>query len=195
MLSARDLVTIVKGKGIFVNGFSVDSVTDPMHRYLQYKTERGTPLDLIHARQIIEPSIAAYAAVHHTKEDEKLLQEDVDALHLIEGDYIGLAKLDMSFHLHIAIASGNHLMPLILEPIHRMMPEIKKDVYETNTDAKESAIIWHGKILEEILRRDAEGAHQAMKWHLEIAEEHIRNMMIAKGRLQPSSNTISINKK
>ncbi len=195
MLSARDLITIVKGKGIFVKGFSVDSVTDPMHRYLQYKTERGTALDLIHARQIIEPAIAAYAAAHHTAEDEKLMQGDIDELNSFDGDYVGLAKLDISFHLHIANASSNHLMPLILEPIHRMMPDIKKDVYETNPNAKESAIEWHGKILEEILRRDPEGAHQAMKRHLEIAEEHIRNMMIAKGLLQSSDNIIKLEKK
>lgn len=179
MLSARGLITIVKGKGIFVKGFSADSVTDPLHHYLQFQSERSYVLDVIHARQLIEPPIAASAALHHTEEDIGRLEKDILELKKCTGDLSSLASLDMSFHLNIAKASQNPLMPLILDPINRLMPNIKQSVYATVADAKESAIIWHQKIFDEILRRDADAARKAMVQHLQIAEEHAEKMLEA----------------
>jgi GntR family transcriptional repressor for pyruvate dehydrogenase complex len=69
MLSARDLITIVKGKGIYVKGPSADTVTRPLHMFLQMKGEHNYVRDVIRARQIIEPAIAAEAAKNRTEED------------------------------------------------------------------------------------------------------------------------------
>lgn len=174
MLSARGLVAVVKGKGIFVSNVSVETVTDPISLYLHLKYEQESSLDVIHARQIIEPPIAASAALHHTQEDADRLAKDLDDLAKSQGDYAELSRLDMRFHLDIAKASENTLIPLILEPIHRLMPQIKSSVYENVKDAKESAIKWHKRIVDAILRRDADGARRAMTKHLEIAEQHVR---------------------
>jgi DNA-binding FadR family transcriptional regulator len=48
------------------------------------------------------------------------------------------------------------------------------------SDAKNSAVIWHRRILDAILRRDADGARKAMEEHLLIAEEHAKQMLAAK---------------
>jgi GntR family transcriptional repressor for pyruvate dehydrogenase complex len=139
--------------------------------------ERSYVLDVVHARQIIEPPIAASAALHHTEEDaEKLKKDQYDLVHS-DGDYRELSRIDMLFHLDIAKASENSLIPLILEPIHRLSPQIKSSVYATVTDAKKSAVEWHEKILTAILQRDAEGAQNAMIRHLEIAEQHTEQML------------------
>jgi Transcriptional regulators len=176
-LSARGLITIMKGKGIFVQNISSETVTDPIQLYLEMQLQRDYVLDVVHARQIIEPPIAASAALHHTEEDaEKLKKDQYDLVHS-DGDYKELSRLDMLFHLDIAKASENSLIPLILEPIHRLTPQIKSSVYATVTDAKKSAVEWHEKILSAILRRDAESARTAMIRHLEIAEQHTELML------------------
>jgi Transcriptional regulators len=176
-LSARGLITIMKGKGIFVQNISAKTVTDPIQLYLEMQLQRDYVLDVVHARQIIEPPIAASAALHHTEEDaEKLKKDQYDLVHS-DGDYKELSRLDMLFHLDIAKASENSLIPLILEPIHRLTPQIKSSVYATVTDAKKSAVEWHEKILSAILRRDAESARTAMIRHLEIAEQHTELML------------------
>ena len=180
MLSARGLITITKGKGIFVKQISADTVTAPLHLFLTLTTDRHHVLDIVHARQIIEPPIAASAAVHHTQEDADQLERDHLALEKYTGEYVELAHLDMNFHLSIARASENSILPLILEPIHRLLPQIKSSVYASVDDAKESAVIWHRKILDAILRRDADGARLAMEQHLQIAEDHARKMLAAK---------------
>jgi GntR family transcriptional repressor for pyruvate dehydrogenase complex len=178
-LSARGLITIAKGKGIFVRESSSDIIRDHLHIYLQLNSERNYVIDIIRSRQMIEPSIAYFAALNHTKEDETRLQQDIETLKNCDESFIHLAKLDMQFHLDIAKASQNSIMPLILDPIHKLMPEIKSSVYATNKDAKESAIIWHQRILDEIIRRDADGARRAMGQHLKIAEEHAEKMLKA----------------
>jgi GntR family transcriptional repressor for pyruvate dehydrogenase complex len=180
MLSARGLITITKGKGIYVKRISADTVTAPLHLFLTLTSDRHYVLDIVHARQIIEPPIAASAALHHTAQDAEQLELDHTALESYSGDYVELAKLDMNFHLSIARASENTIIPLILEPIHRLLPQIKSSVYASVEDAQESAVIWHRKILDAILRRDAEGARLAMEQHLQIAEEHARKMLAAK---------------
>jgi GntR family transcriptional regulator, transcriptional repressor for pyruvate dehydrogenase complex len=182
MLSARGLVTIEKGRGMFVNALSAAAVSDPMRLYLSMNYEKVFVLDVIRARQAIEPSIAAVAAMQRSSADIVKLQQDVDALRNASEDYAQLAGLDMTFHLDIARASQNPLMPLIIDPIHRLMPEIKSSVYATVEHARESALEWHSRITERIVAKDADGARDTMAEHLRIAEEHARRMLQVQSR-------------
>lgn len=177
MLSARGLISIVKGKGIFVTGFSAESVTLPFHRFLESQSELRYVMDVVHARQIIEPSIASFAALHSTKEDVARLKKDLRDLQECRGDFTALAALDMNFHLDIAKATGNTLMPLILEPIQRLLPDIKSSVYATIAEAKDSAVALHQKIFDAIVAHNADEAQDAMRQHLIIAEEHAEKML------------------
>ena len=167
----------MKGKGIYVQSISAETVTDPIYLYLQMQRESNYILDVIHARQIIEPPIAASAARYHTEEDAERLKKDLNDLKAYNGDYKELSRLDMLFHLDIARASENPLVPLLLEPIHRLAPRIKSSVYAAVIDAKQSAVEWHEKILTAILNRDPEGARLAMIRHLEIAEQHDKQIV------------------
>ena len=180
ILTARGLTSVVKGKGIFVRPFSVEMVTDPFHLYLQLQNNPDSVLDVVHARQLIEPPIAAAAATNRTEDDLTRLRADIDRLRANDGDFHSLGSVDMLFHMDIARASGISLMPLLLDPIHRMMPEIKSSVYASVKDAKETAIVWHERVLDMITRRDAEGARQAMTEHLKIAEQHVRKTLLSR---------------
>ena len=182
MLAARGLISIVKGKGIFVRPFSAETVTDPLHMYLQLASERNYALDLIRARQLIEPVLAAEAALRRTEEDLERLRHDMDQLRSCPEGSQDLAGLDMAFHLDVARATQNLLMPLLLDPIHRRMPEIKSSVYATVRNAKGSALVWHEKVLEKVAGRDPEGARSAMAEHLRIAEDHVKRMLAAQQR-------------
>jgi GntR family transcriptional repressor for pyruvate dehydrogenase complex len=177
MLSARGLLSIAKGKGVFVRAASAETVTDPLHLYLQRAGTKDYVLDVVHARQMIEPPIAAAAASHRTRDDLARLRKDIDDLRAARGEFRELARLDMAFHLDLARASRNAIMPLLLDPIHRLMPEIKSSVYATVADARASAVEWHERVLEKVIKRDAAGARAAMTGHLAIAEKHARRML------------------
>jgi len=176
-LEAQGLIVIIKGKGMFVNKLSSETVTNPLQKYLKHTTDRNYVLDLVHARQIIEPAIAFFAAINHNDDDIVRLEEDIKKLTVCKGGYLELANLDTMFHLNLARASRNRVMPLLLDPIHKLIPEIKSTVYETIGEAKESALVWHQKILDAVIKRDGKKAKLAMEQHLKIAEEHAERML------------------
>ncbi len=178
-LEAQGMIEIIKGKGMFVNKISSETVTNPMQKYLKFRADRNYVMDLVHARQIIEPAISYYAALNHNDEDIERLKIDIQRLKDSSGDYLELANLDTLFHLDLARASRNRIMPLLLDPIHKLIPEVKSSVYATVKDAKASAVIWHQKILDAVVSGDAQRARTAMEEHLKIAEEHAEKMLEA----------------
>lgn len=172
-LSAKGLISIEKGRGTFVRKVSAAAVTDPMFHYLRQNFHSDVILDVIHARQAIEPPIAAMAAVHRTVEELDALRRNHDRLISWKGDFGQLASLDGEFHLLVAKASNNAIMPLVIEPIHRLMPRIKLAVYNVVTDAHASAVEYHGRIVDAIADRDEAAARHWMVEHLRIAESHV----------------------
>jgi GntR family transcriptional regulator, transcriptional repressor for pyruvate dehydrogenase complex len=182
MLRARGLVSIQKGRGIFVKAVSASSVTNPMGLYLALNSKTDLALDVVHARQAIEPSIAAMAALHRTDEMVLALRENLRNLIALNDDYAGLAALDSEFHLLVAKASNNSIVPLVIEPIHELMPRIKLAVYDAIQGAKDAAVEYHEKIIEAIAAKDEKGAYYWMQQHLKKAENQIRQTILQRTR-------------
>ncbi len=179
VIHSRGLIQIIKGKGMFVREFSGQNAADPLHFYLRMNFNRSYVMDIVHARQILEPAIVELASKNRSDDDIKRMGDDIELLKTCADDFTVLSRIDTQFHVDIAKASGNSLMPLLLEPIHRLIPEIKSSVYATVKDARDSAVLWHQKIFEEITKRNNENARQAMVEHLRIAEEHAERMLKA----------------
>jgi GntR family transcriptional regulator, transcriptional repressor for pyruvate dehydrogenase complex len=177
-LNAHGMINIIKGKGVFVKDINTATVTDPLQKYLRLKLDRNYVMDLVHARQIIEPGIAYYASLNRTKEDLVQLENDLATLDDCEEGVVEFARLDMSFHLHLANASQNSVIPLILDPIHRLTPELTS-VYAAVSNAKQIAQEWHKKILKAVINKEAEKARKFMIEHLKIAEIHAEKMLEA----------------
>ncbi|HSQ74523.1 MAG TPA: FadR/GntR family transcriptional regulator [Bacteroidota bacterium] len=186
VLHSRQLILIQKGKGMFVNAMTAASVTDPMSLYLSLNFDESYVLDVIHARQAIEPSIAALAAEHRTPEQLISMHDNMRKLEVMVPGSPDLAAIDMEFHMLVARASGNLLMPLVVEPIHRLMPKIKLTIYGVVHDAKQSALQYHANVLAAIEAQDVNGARQAMTDHLLVAEHHSRLMLEARKEKQQS---------
>lgn len=180
-LSAIGLIKIEKGKGAFVKEFGAETVTDPMYRFLEFHLEREYIIDVIRARQIIEPAVAAMAATHRTEKDVEKLRKNIERHRDSLSNKKKVAEVDMEFHLLLAKASNNELIPLILDPIHRLMPKIKVAILETVEDSQQKAVEWHSRILQHIINKEADQAHEAMKRHLEVAEEDVL-FMLDKGK-------------
>ncbi len=183
VLHSRGLISIVKGKGMFVKEFSSESAAGPLQFFLRMNFERSHVMDIVHARQILEPAVAALASTHRTEEDLMQLRRDLDLLKSCGDSATELSKIDTQFHIDVSKACGNSLMPLLLEPIHRLIPEIKSSVYATVAEARDSALEWHQTILDEIEKGNSSGAYEAMHRHLSIAEEHAERMLNSSTKL------------
>jgi GntR family transcriptional regulator, transcriptional repressor for pyruvate dehydrogenase complex len=188
-LQAKGLIAVRKGKGIFVKELTGASVADPLHFYLQMNFARSAVLDLVRARRMIEPEIAALAAVNRTPEDLARLKEDLARLGECADDHSALARFDTQFHVDIARATGNPLLPVLMEPIHRMMPEVKSSVYAAIADAKQSARTLHQRIFRAIVAGKPEAARQEMVRHLQTAERHCESMLRTRETAEGSNTT------
>jgi len=117
-LEAQGIIEIVKGKGMFVKKISSETVTNPLHKYLKFRADRNYVMDLVHARKIMEPAIAYYAALNHNDKDIETLSDDIKKLSECSGGYSELANLDTMFHLNLADTSRNKVMSFLIDPIH-----------------------------------------------------------------------------
>jgi len=181
-LSAKGLVSIEKGRGMFIKELTASFVVDPMRFYLSLNCPSVGALDVIQARQAMEPAIAAMAAVNRTSEMLHLLQENLQKMIQREGDFAGFAELDSDFHLLVAKASNNPIMPLVIEPIRKLMPQISLALYDVVKDAIAVAVDFHTRILGAIEAKKEESARQCMYDHLKKAEQHIRLTLEQKSR-------------
>ena len=173
MLSSRGLIYIKKGSGIYVENYSPTNVTKPMQLYLELNFDKNYLKYIVQVRKILEPQIAGIAAKNRTDEEIQLIRKNLEELkNCPRSDYKREGQLDRDFHLILAKATQNPMIPLIIGPIYEIMPKIKLMVYKIVTKAKEAALDYHALIAEAVVQRDEERAVQLMKEHLEIAEEH-----------------------
>lgn len=181
MLSAKGLISIEKGRGIFVKKITSDSVADPMHSYLKTRIGASYVLEVIEARRVIEPEIARSAALSRTDRDIEQMEYEIKQMASFNGPAEELAKFDMNFHLAIAKSTQNRLLPLMLKPVFRLMPEIKSMIISDIPEARNSAIVWHTKILNAIKEGNPETAYNEMQQHLLLAVQHAKEMMKIEG--------------
>ena len=178
MLSARGLVTIRKGDGIYVSDYSAFHASKPMSLYLELKFDKSYVLHLAHIRQMIEPQIAMLAATNRTEDDLINLENNLKEFNKEDNDFKKIASLDLEFHLKIAKASANPLIPLVMDPLYSLLPKIKTLIVEkVKHRNSNNAIYYHQKIFDKIKIQDEQGAFEMMKQHLEIAEKDAKALL------------------
>ncbi|HOH06158.1 MAG TPA: FadR/GntR family transcriptional regulator [bacterium] len=171
MLSARGLLHVRKGDGVYVNSFSSSLASKSMSLYLELQFDTDSILHLVHLRQLIEPNLARLAAQKRSEEDLVRFRLNLAAFSDRTQDADQLARLDVEFHTLIVTSSHNPLIPLIMDPIFSMLPRVKtlivNHLQKTHSD---NAPNYHQKIYDMIRLQDGEGAFSAMQEHLKIAE-------------------------
>ena len=172
MLSAKGLITIRKGSGIYVNDFASMDASKNLSLYLELNFDKAYALHLVHVRQIYEPEIARLAATHRTDADLDILTMNLEAFSDENISSKRHAELDLEFHSKIAAACGNPIIFLIMEPIINLMPKIKSLIFsKVRHNVIYNALDCHQKIFDQIKARNPEGAAIAMRDHLKIAEQ------------------------
>jgi len=175
MLSARGLIHVRKGSGIYIEDYHPDHVIKPMRLYLELNLNKDYLGHIINVRKMIEPPIARLAALNRTENDIIKFEKNLDELRkCADDDFKKEGLLDRDFHLLIANSSGNPMIPLMVEPIFQIMPRVKMLIYAEVDTAKKAALVYHSKIFEKIKNQDEQGAYDEMTEHIKIAEKHTK---------------------
>ena len=166
-LESLGLVEIRPGEGTFVRQVSIDALIEPLA--LLMVSQREATAELFEARRLLEPSLAALAAVRATPEEiqemERILEEQARE---IGGGRTGLAQ-DAQFHAAIGAAAHNRAITRIAHAIMDLLSQSREESLNTPGRPTRSHDD-HRRVLAAISRHDAEAARKAMLEHLEAVE-------------------------
>ena len=125
----------------------------------------GIDLDeLVEARLIVEPELAARAAERATSEDLRAIEQTLDLMSAHESEPLVVVEQDLAFHRAIHQAARNRICESIFVFVHRF---IGASISLANqlVDVRHT-LRFHKRIFKAIHDRNPDGARQAMAEHL-----------------------------
>lgn len=151
------------GGGTVVQDLSPESIVTPLATMLTRR--RAMVEELMDVRAIIEPALAARAAVHASPEDLERLRSLV--LHQERRLRAGELSIDedAEFHAIIARAAGNRVMLSVLDVLLGLLAETRSRALQGRGRTIRSASA-HRRIVRALERRSPTAAEKAMKDHL-----------------------------
>lgn len=173
VLMARGLIEMLHGRGSRVLPHQHWQLQDQLVRLM--REDPRVPHDLLQVRQILEVEMTGLAAQHATEEQIAGMQETIDQMRVACDRPEECIEHDVHFHHLLGDATNNVLLPLVLEPVGRLLRASRLATIH-NPGAVDRSIAAHTEILSHITARDASGARQAMQRHLQQVDSEIRQI-------------------
>lgn len=120
--------------------------------------------ELMEARLIVEPELAAQAATRASAEDIAEIARELKAMESAVNDHDRLVEHDLLFHQAIFRAAGNRVCGLMFSVVHRSLQKLI--TLTSQLVEAEHTLILHRRILNAIRKRDADEARRRMSEHL-----------------------------
>lgn len=172
-LHEKGLVEALPGRGTFVTNGTSNSMRQSLDRILKSGQPDGAAY-LVEFREILEPEIAALAAIRASEQDIAAMRESVRVMDAAQRDAAAFIEADLDFHLSLAEAAANPLILSLIDSIVGLLREQRMQIFYVDGGPKFGQI-HHKRILEAIERRDPQGAREAMRAHLQQVREDSRN--------------------
>ena len=165
-LASRGLVTVRHGRRMEIRPVSEWNHLDPLLLELNHDPEgvRQTLGDLHDLRMLLEPEIAARAALMASDEQLGRMQQAVERMEELEDHPDAYLEVDVDFHSEIASASGNVVLAFVLDSVRELLRVSRRVTNLIN--AMPETTVAHRRIYEALLAREPETARQAMRSHL-----------------------------
>jgi DNA-binding FadR family transcriptional regulator len=137
----------------------IELIDDPVlaRRYLA---------DVHYVRTLIEPEVAARAALSADQDQINRARDSVDAMATLEDDPDAYLEADVAFHRELAAATGSVILAFVLDSLgelqrlsRRVTNRLMRRLPETTRE--------HRRILEAVAAREPNRAREAMRAHLD----------------------------
>ncbi|OGO19326.1 MAG: hypothetical protein A2Z14_01305 [Chloroflexi bacterium RBG_16_48_8] len=129
-------------------------------------SNQGRLDNLIEIREILEPKIAALAAIRADEKDIEAMKSAIAAMDVSIEDADAFIEADLAFHLALAHSSKNTLIPLLIDPIVDMLQEQRIRIFQVKRGS-ERGQFHHKRILQCIISHNSQAAQDAMAAHLD----------------------------
>lgn len=169
-LREKGLIEPFSGRGTFIT----HGMSQVMRQSLDLMAKMGQLDGSAHlgeVRNILEPHIAALAAIRVQPQHVRALREAYEAMDRNLDDPNGYIEADLDFHLALAEAAGNPLILSLLDSIVGLLREERIRLFQIK-GAPQRSQRHHKRILESVERQDSEAARQAMRAHLQEVRKY-----------------------
>ena len=163
-LREKGLVEAYSGRGTFVTDGTTQAVRQSLDLMVKIGQQDGSN-HLAEVRAILEPEIAALAALRIQEAEVATMREAVAVMDKAFQDPDAYIEADLDFHLALAEGAGNPLILSLLDSIVGLLREQRLKIFKV-PGGPERGQVHHKKILEAVDKRDAEKARDAMRSHL-----------------------------
>jgi GntR family transcriptional regulator, transcriptional repressor for pyruvate dehydrogenase complex len=164
-LQEKRLVEVRPGRGTFITNGMPDAMRHSLGLLMKFGSVNGFS-HLVEVREILEPEIAALAATRITDEHIASMREAVEIMDTALDDVDTFVEADLDFHLALAEATQNPIIPILVDSIIDLLRKQRKRIGLVSGGLRRGQF-HHKKILEAVIRRDSQAARQAMQDHLE----------------------------
>jgi len=167
VLELTGMVIARQGEGNVVADVSTETLVAPIAMLLVRK--RTLVAELLDVRKMLEPALAARAAVHASTEQIARLESILGRQHdkALRGQ--AAVEEDAEFHYVIALAAKNSVVLKLLDVLMDLLRETRARALQVE-DRRERSLAGHRRVLEAIKRRDPAAAERAVRQHLEEIE-------------------------
>lgn len=172
VMEARGVLLSRRGSGTYIAPVSAARLRAALTDCL--RSERATVHEIFQFRQLLEPQVAALAAVAATGAQIAALRALVERQAATRSDK-ALNEIDTRFHTLIAEATGNSILGDMTAQITRGLREIRAE-HRIDDLRRDLSLQGHRVLIDALARRDADGAQAAMRDHI----AGIGNMILAR---------------
>ena len=163
-LREKGLVEAFSGRGTFITNGTTQAIRQSLDLMSRIGQQEGFT-HLAELRRILEPEIAALAAVRIEEQLLATMRESVAIMDRSLEDPDAYIEADLDFHLALAEAAANPLVLSLLDSIVGLLREQRLKIFRVD-GGPERGQYHHKRILAAIESRDAEKARDTMREHL-----------------------------
>src|ERR1700690_3914551 len=168
-LREKGLVEAYSGRGTFVTDGTSQSIRQSLDRMIKIGQPDGS-IQLAEMRAILEPGIAALAAVRFEDQHLATMREAIAVMERSGHNPESYIEADLDFHLSLAEAPANPLILSLIDSIVGVLREQRFRIFNV-AGGPERKQFHHKRFLEAIEQRNPEKARAAMRALLEQVRE------------------------
>jgi len=169
-LREKGLVEAYSGKGTFITDGTTQAVRQSLDLMVKIGQAEGTN-HLAEVRTILEPEIAALAAIRIQEPELATMREAVSSMDRAGQDPDAYIEADLDFHLALAEGAANPLILSLLDSIVGLLREQRLRIFRV-PGGPDRGQIHHKRILAAVEHHDADKARETMRAHLlQVSED------------------------
>ena len=149
--------------------------------------------ELMEARLLVEPELAARAAIRASEEDIAEIARELRAMEAAKTDHAKLVAHDLLFHQAIFQAAGNRVTSLVFSVVHKSLEKlitITSQVVEP-----EHTLTLHRRIYQAIRKREPDESRRRMTEHLLDARDLLTHAAEKQSHFQMQARIQTLSKK